>query len=34
MVTMNEAMNNPGSLSLIVAPSQRQSVEQLRGITA
>jgi hypothetical protein len=34
VVTMNEATNNPGSLSLIVAPSQRQSVEQLRGITA
>ncbi len=31
---MNEAMNAPGSLSLIVAPSQRQSVEQLRGITS
>jgi len=32
-VAMNTAMNAPGSLSLIVAPSQRQSVEQLRGIT-
>ncbi len=34
VVAMNEAMNNPGSLTLIVAPSQRQSVEQLRNITS
>src|SRR5260370_28587196 len=34
VVTMNEALNNPGSLSLIVAPSQRQSVEQFRVITS
>ncbi len=34
VITMNEALDHPGSLSLIVAPSQRQSVEQLRAVTA